>query len=85
MAITHISTTQTVSWLKDMYSVNLGVINVADSNYVIENSSAEINLEDGLSLAATKKGQTAKIDMGNIAGQETKSVSWIVRGDTPGT
>ena len=82
--LVYVSTRQTVSWLKDMYSVELGVLNTADTKYVIEDSKATINLPQGLSLATTFEGQKKTIEIGDIAGQEKKNVSWVVKGDTPG-
>ncbi|MBQ3545208.1 MAG: PKD domain-containing protein [Lachnospiraceae bacterium] len=80
-----ISTAQTVSWLKEMYNVNLSILNAADSKYIIENSQAELILPDGVSLAETIEGQSKIIDMGDIAGQQKKNASWIVKGDKSGT
>ena len=76
--------TQTVSWLKDMYMVELGVLNIADSKYVIENSTATIHLPEGMSLAVTADGQSETQSMGSLAGQEKKYASWVVKGDEPG-
>ena len=83
--IVTVRTIQTVSWLKDMYTVELGVLNTADSKYVIENSSATINLPQGISLASTNNGQSYTVGMGDIAGQEKKTTTWIVKGDKPGS
>ena len=80
-----ISTTQTVSWLKEMYNVNLSILNAADTSYVIKDSTAELYLPDGVSLAVTKDGQSPIIDMGSIAGQQQKNASWVVKGDKTGT
>ncbi len=83
--ITYLQTTQSVSWLKDMYGVQLGIINNADSGYTITETSATINLPEGLSLAGVKSGQTQTTKLPDIGGQETASASWIVRGDETGT
>ena len=80
-----ISTTQTVSWLKEMYNVNLSILNAADSKYIIKDSMAELILPEGVSLAVTANGQSRFIDMGDIAGQQQKNASWVVRGDKTGT
>lgn len=90
-----LSTTQSVSWLKTMYSATLNIINNADSKYVIEDSKGSISLPDGVSLAVldsskriengTKTGQKLTYDMGNIEGQKTASVSWTLKGDKTGT
>ena len=80
-------TTQ-LSWLKEFYDVELTIINNADDDFYIQNSQAVLTLPDGLSLADTnRKENLVQImgDNGRIGGQETKSASWIVRGDKPGS
>ena len=80
-----LSTKQQISWLKDMYCADLTILNAADTQFVLEDSIGTIKLPDGLSLAKTIDGQTEVIDMGNIAGQEQKTASWVVKGDENGT
>ena len=82
--LAYVRTTQNISFMKDMYAVDLGVINNASSEFVIKNCSATLNLPDGLSLAATTKKQSLIQDMGDIAGQEKKTISWAVKGDKKG-
>lgn len=80
-------TTQ-VSWLKEFYDVELTVINNADDNFSIRNSQAVLTLPDGLSLADTTRKEDLVQTIGKngiIGGTETKSASWIVRGDKPGS
>lgn len=90
------STTQTVSWLKTMYSANLTIMNAADSKYVIDDAVGSIELPDGVSLVRLGDGSsdasgsqitadTEKVDMGSIAGQEMKRVSWVIKGDKSGS
>ncbi len=90
------STTQTVSWLKTMYSANLTIMNAADSKYVIDEAVGSIELPDGVSLVRLGDGSsdasgsqisadTEKVDMGSIAGQEMKRVSWVIKGDKSGS
>ncbi|MDE7270501.1 MAG: PKD domain-containing protein [Acetatifactor sp.] len=82
----YLSTSQSVSWLKDMYEVQLGILNTADSQFVITDSMATLNLPgDGVSLAKTIYGQKRTQSMGDIAGQQRQSVSWVVRGDKSGS
>ncbi|MDE6208755.1 MAG: PKD domain-containing protein, partial [Lachnospiraceae bacterium] len=84
--VAYMSTGGTVSWLKEMYNVELGILNAADSKYCIKDSYATLNLpEEGLSLADTVNGQELTQSMGDIYGQENKSVSWVVRGDKSGS
>ncbi len=83
--LTYLQTTQSVSWLKDMYDVQLGIINHANSGYTITDASATLNLPDGMSLASTLSGQTSNVKLSDIDGQESVAVSWIVKGDKTGT
>lgn len=85
VGITYLQTTQSVSWLKDMYDVELGIINNADSGYTVTNASATLNLPDGMSLASLKSGQTLNTPLEDIHGQESASASWVVKGDRTGT
>ena len=84
-SVVYLSTTQSVSWLKDMYDVALTVINHADSSFPIEQASATLSLPEGLSLAQTKSGQTPTTQLGTIAGQTSAKAHWVVRGDKSGT
>lgn len=80
-------TTQ-VSWLKEFYDVELTIKNNAGDTFYIQNSQAVLTLPDGLSLADTSRQENLVQTMGNkgvIGGNETKSASWIVRGDKPGS
>ena len=80
-----VSTSNKVSWLKDMYSVDLNILNAAETKYVIKESKAELKLPDGVSLAVTKDKQSLKYDMGNIMGQQQKTATWVVKGDKSGS
>lgn len=72
-------------WLKEFFEVSLTLTNMADPQFVIEDARAELNLPKGLSLAPTKNGQNLVIEIGSIAGGETKEVQWIIRGDEKGS
>ena len=83
--LVYVRTTQAIEWLKEMYEVELGILNAADSQYVIEDSVAHLNLPEGVSLAKTKSGQSLTQEMGAIRGQERKSASWVIKGDESGS
>ena len=83
--LAYIRTTESISFMKEMYAVDLGVMNHATSEFVIKDCSATLNLPKGLSLAATSnQNNMLTQSMGDIAGQESKTVSWTVRGDKKG-
>ncbi|MBR1815481.1 MAG: PKD domain-containing protein, partial [Lachnospiraceae bacterium] len=83
--IIYVSVSQSVSWLKDMFMVDLDIFNNADSKYYISDAAASINLPDGISLAATEKGQTRSYSLEDIYGQDMQTASWIVKADSPGS
>ena len=74
-------------YLKKMYEVNLTVTNTTDSTneFVIENSSATLNLPKGLSFVETIKENNNAVEIGNLSGQQTKTASWYIKADEPNT
>lgn len=80
-------------WLKEMYNVELLVINNSYAES-IENCTAELQLPEGLSLAAMiDRQQTEAISIGTVAcksdqqsdaAPNSTSVNWYVRGDVAG-
>ena len=74
-----------VHWLKDMYDVELLAINTSLTD-TVENLVAELVLPEGLSLAKMVDGEQSLVQyMGSLAGGESKSVHWYVRGDEEGS
>ncbi|QHT59374.1 PKD domain-containing protein [Paenibacillus lycopersici] len=74
-----------VSWQKEFFEVGLSLQNMADPQFVIANATAALKLPEGLTLAPAAEEQSPIIRIGDIAGQETKEVNWIVRGDREGS
>ena len=73
-----------VSWLKEMFDVELLVINNSMTD-TIENAVAELILPQGLSLADMLHGQQSPIrEIGHVPEGESTSVNWFVRGDEEG-
>ncbi|MFT3951719.1 MAG: PKD domain-containing protein [Oscillospiraceae bacterium] len=72
------------TWLKEFFNVNLTLINNASTQFSIQDATAQLELPNGLSLAATNKDNDKYREIGTIGGGKTKSVSWIIRGDTAG-
>ncbi len=74
-----------VSWLKEMYDVEMLVINNSDTD-TLENCTAELMLPPGLSLATMVEGEQSLIqNIGNVPASGTRSVHWYVRGDEEGS
>ena len=80
--LAYVYVNQGISFMKDMFSVNLGILNNAQKQFVIENSNATLGMPYGLSLVGSDMSLTR--DMGSICGQEHKTASWAVRGDKKG-
>ena len=77
-----LTTTQSVSWMKSMYQATLTVANTADSKYVLEDSTAEIHLPEGVSLAAlTRTGERTEEKM-LIHSDNSVSKTLHISGDT---
>jgi RHS repeat-associated protein len=72
------------SWLKEFFSVQMMVTNLADPTFTLDQGVATLPLPAGLSLAPTAVPQTASVSMPDIAGGSSKAATWLVRGDTEG-
>lgn len=73
------------SYLKEFFNVQLHIMNNADKEFNISDSTVSLNVPDGLTLmenALECDPRTVTID--NIPGQTQKTVSWILRGDKAG-
>jgi hypothetical protein len=54
-------------WLKEFFDVGLTLENTADPQFVVDNSSATLQLQSGLSLAPTSTRQSLQVALGSIA------------------
>lgn len=73
-----------VKWLKEMFHVQLVVVNQSKTDEM-KNCVANLELPDGLSLADLISGaQSSEIDVGTVGKEETRTIDWYIRGDTPG-
>ena len=72
------------SVLKQFFSVDMVVNNLASSAVNLADGSATLNLPAGLSLAPTATPQAATQSVPTIQGNSSANVDWVVRGDTPG-
>ncbi|MBE5773513.1 MAG: hypothetical protein E7337_06230, partial [Clostridiales bacterium] len=76
-----------VSWLKEMFDVEMVVINGSMTD-TFEDGVAALKLPTGLSLAKMRDDlpqQHLVYDIETLAGGEMQSVHWYVRGDEAGT
>jgi PKD repeat protein/flagellar hook assembly protein FlgD len=72
------------SWLKEFFSVQMMVSNLAEPDFTLDHGSATLSIPDGLTLAPTAAGQSATIPMDDIPGGRSATATWILRGDTEG-
>ena len=80
----YLVTTGEVKWQKEMFHVQLIVVNMSNSD-TLEDCIASLNLPHGLSLATMTDGtQEAQQEIGTVDHLETKMVDWYVRGDESG-
>ena len=71
-------------WLKEFFSVQLLVSNLAGDGFTLDHGAATLQLPDGLSLAPTSQPQTLTTTVTDIAGGGSASTEWLVRGDKEG-
>ena len=72
------------SWLKEFFSVQMMVSNLADPDFMLDHGSATLAIPEGLTLAPTAAGQSATARMEDIPGGQSATATWILRGDTEG-
>ncbi len=75
------------SYLKEFFDVKLHIINNASSEFVLENNEVILNVPDGMTLMNSVTGSyltSNKAYIDSIRGQETVTLSWVLRGDTAG-
>ena len=72
-------------WLKEFFSIQMVVTNLASSSFTLTNGQATLgDLPDGLSLAPTGTPQSLSEALPNIPGGGSAQAQWIIRGDTEG-
>ena len=74
-----------VRWVKEMFDVEMVVVNNSNIETDTVESTATLHLPDGLSLAAMKQGgQTLSQTVLPVGAGQSQSVHWYVRGDKQG-
>jgi PKD repeat protein len=76
--------TARTSFLKEFFEVSMTVTSLAPGLFTFSTGSASILLPPGLSLAPTARPQARVVSLDDIAGGESASTTWIVRGDVAG-
>lgn len=71
-------------WLKEMFQVQL-LLNNSSKNQTAQAVTAELEIPEGLSLAAMTGGpQTRRVSIGTIAPETSRTTNWYLRGDREG-
>ncbi len=82
-----LSTPGEVSWLKEFFDVELTVSNQADAQFVIDDCEVVLNYDPlGLTVMTDLENAqpSARVELGQLAGQQTQTVNWVLRGDVEG-
>jgi PKD repeat protein len=72
------------SWLKEFFSVQMMVTNLAPAGFTLTSGTASLQLPDGLTLAPTAQPQSQTVAVDGIAGGSSRSATWVIRGDREG-
>jgi PKD repeat protein len=72
------------SWLKEFFSVQMMVSNLADPDFTLDHGSATLAIPNGLTLAPTSNPQSATQAIDDIPGGQSATATWVLRGDTEG-
>ena len=85
VAVVHIPVTAT--YLKEFFNVDLHIINNATSEFTLIDNNIHLNVPSGMTLMTGVNAGwygTPDVHIDSIKGQETKTLSWVLRGDKQG-
>lgn len=75
-----------ISWVKDFFEVELTVVNQADSEFYIKDSTVKLNVPDGLTIVEANGYCNGTNEIfGDFHGGESHVTKWVVRGDKDGS
>jgi PKD repeat protein len=74
----------TAKWLKEFFEVKMAIVNLAPTGFTFEDGIATLDLPEGLALAPTADPQALDVEMEDIPGGESRTATWIIRGDDEG-
>jgi Ca2+-binding RTX toxin-like protein/PKD repeat protein/flagellar hook assembly protein FlgD len=72
------------TWLKEFFSVQMMVTNLADPDFTLDNGVATLTVPEGLTLAPTAAPQAPTVTLEAIPGGQSRTAAWVLRGDTEG-
>lgn len=74
------------TFLKEFFDVKLHIINNADSDFALVNNEVKLHIPEGLTLMKEAIGYSNSTDVSfdSLYGQQTKTISWVLRGDVKG-
>ena len=74
-----------VHMLKEMFKVDMIIMNNAATQYTLEDCMVSLNVPQGLTLMESAQGSSKQVTtISDIPGQQSRKVSWILRGDVAG-
>ena len=75
-----------VSYLKEFFDVKLYITNNAAEEFVLTDNEVTLNVPEGMTLMQGLAGyeDSSTVRIASIAGQETRTINWCLRGDTEG-
>lgn len=77
--------TQSVSWLKEMFRVDLQICNMAGEPFDLSECETWLNLPEGLSFVDGPADNEAGKQIGSIPAGEIYETTWYIKGDQAGT
>ena len=84
-AIAYLDIPVGVSSIKEFFNVHLHIINNASSEFSMLDNVIDLNIPNGLTLINSHMAEAkSKVVIGEIKGQTTETITWILRGDVIG-
>lgn len=85
MSVAYLDIPVGASALKDMFDVRLHILNNASEDFPLLDNEVELHLPEGLSvMEAYNSEPDTSVSIGEIPGQTTETIRWIIRGDECG-
>ena len=74
-----------ISWMKNVYQLDVQILNEGTESFCIEEAAAVFNLPEGLSLTKTRDGQTCEWYFDKLESGKTASNTWYITGEKRGS